>query len=177
MSDFEARLRASHTQVELVADWMRRGGIQVRIPEQRPGADGGDLFAGSKRIEVKGTTVLDFNGTKELAGFRPRSRCDCTCGGNHWDMLICSCASLEATIKRRDPMPYAYIVVNASGTQLAVFNVAATLPHWREVEQRDNSRGQNYFCFVSCVLRAQFFPISFTTSEYKNWLEQYGDEK
>ena len=120
-------LEESNSAVYYIAAWLERRGYTVTIPELRKApshkdwkkyADSGDLFVGSKRIEVKRLTV-SFTGEHD------------------WpfdDFIVCNKHSYDAA----DPKPYAYMILSKSMDFVGVVK-PETYDLWY-VEKRTDSR-------------------------------------
>src|SRR5262245_3268698 len=127
---FKERLARSEKAVGMVGRWFRSHGHWVQYPprsvartyqERHDHIDCGDLFV--RRQISEPWLKMDV---KQYGK-------DFTCredwpypGGAQGHLLICSTASFD----RADPKPYAYYILNTSGTHAAIVNVGETREHW-----------------------------------------------
>ena len=143
---FVEDLAASHSAVQVAAEWLRGQGLPVVVRPTfvRPTAgerleygDGGDLEI-LQRVEVKQRTGIDFQAPDDFP----------------YPSLIVDCCH---AYDRARPKPYAYIILNATLSAAFVVKCGETRREWRRVSKRARGRVRElYECPVSL---AQFVRI------------------
>jgi len=126
---FVERFNASHDAVEHTVKWLKSLGVKnIRVPKSKLApshsqwkkyTDDGDLFVGSKRLEVKGMMAKQywFTAWHEFP---------------YTNWTVCAKHSYD----RANPKPYAYLMWNNKRTHVAIIKTD-TYKWWKTIEIKD----------------------------------------
>jgi len=130
---FVEDLKASHSAVQVAAEWLRSSGYPVIVrptfvrptaEERRQYSDGGDLEI-LQRVEVKQRPEIDFKDPRDF----PFS-----------SIIVDVCHAYD----QARPKPHAYMILNASLSAAFVVK-CSTRRQWSRVERTARGRARDYY--------------------------------